>query len=159
MNIITEKFKGLSDREQKLVLLCGVFLVVGIFYFAIWNPLNQGITQAQAKKDSQQELLVWIKQNAAKARQLRRAGGGTSQFSGSLAQAVSQSAARFDIPVSRMQPINDELQVWVEQAPFNAVLAWLNQLEERGISILQVDISETDEPGLIKIRRLQLGVS
>jgi len=159
MNSITEKFKALSEREQKLVLVSGIVLLIAIFYFAIWSPLTSGVEQARTQKQSQLALLSWVEQNAAKAQQLRRSGVASAPFTGSMAQAVTQSAARFDIPVSRMQPVNDELQVWVEQAPFNAVLAWLNQLEERGIAILQVDISETDLPGQIKIRRLQLGVS
>ncbi|WP_018982306.1 type II secretion system protein GspM [Salinimonas chungwhensis] len=159
MNTFTEKFKTLSEREQKLVLLSGAVLLIAMFYFAVWSPLTSGVEQARAQRQSQLELLSWVEQNAAKAQQLKRSGVAGAQFSGSLAQAVTQSAARFDIPVSRMQPVNDELQVWVDQAPFNAVLAWLNQLEERGIAILQVDISETDMPGQIKIRRLQLGVS
>ena len=56
-----------------------------------------------------------------------------------------------------MQPQDDELQVWIDQAPFNDVLEWLKTLEGMGIVIIQADIAEADDPGYIKVRRLQLG--
>jgi general secretion pathway protein M len=63
------------------------------------------------------------------------------------------------IAISRMQPQGDELQVWIDQAPFNDVLSWLQSLEKTGVSILDIDIAESDMPGQVKIRRLKLGKS
>jgi general secretion pathway protein M len=63
------------------------------------------------------------------------------------------------IAISRMQPQGDELQVWIDQAPFNDVLSWLQSLEKTGISILDIDIAESNLPGQVKIRRLKLGKS
>jgi general secretion pathway protein M len=102
-------------------------------------------------------LLVWVKDSAARAQQLRRSSGGKRTFSGSLPQAVNRTTAQHDIAISRMQPQGDELQVWVDQAPFNSVLEWLKAMENMGVIILQADIAEADAPGYIKIRRLQLG--
>jgi general secretion pathway protein M len=58
-----------------------------------------------------------------------------------------------------MQPQGDELQVWVDQAPFNDVLSWLQSLEKSGVIIMDIDLAETGDPGLVKIRRLKLGKS
>lgn len=159
MNTIREKFRSLSEREQKMVLAAGVMVVVALFYFAIWAPLSHSVAQAQLRQQSQQELLSWVQEKAARAAQLRGSGASSARFTGSLAQAVSQAAAQQGIPVSRMQPANDELQVWIEEAPFNAVVSFLHQLEQRGISVLQLDITEASAPGLVKIRRLQLGTA
>jgi general secretion pathway protein M len=70
---------------------------------------------------------------------------------------VNQSASRLNITISRMQPQGDELQVWVDQVPFNDVLSWLQSMESKGVVILDVDVAETSAPGQIKIRRLKLG--
>jgi general secretion pathway protein M len=91
--------------------------------------------------------------------QLRKSGGNKATFSGSLPQAVNQSANSMKITISRMQPQDDELQVWIDQAPFNNVLSWLQSLEKTGVSILDIDIAESDLPGQVKIRRLKLGKS
>ena len=157
MNTLLEKYKALTEREQKLVLISGVFVVIAIFYFAIWSPLNNALLQQQKLLDNQQSLLVWVKDSAARAKQLRRVSGTSQGFSGSLPQAVNRTVAKHDIAISRMQPQNDELQIWVDQAPFNNVLEWLKTMESMGVVILQADITSADAEGFIKIRRLRLG--
>ena len=138
MNALLEKYKALTEREQKLVLISAVMIVIALFYFAVWSPLNAALDKQKQLLDNQQSLLVWVKDSGARAQQLRRSTGNKRAFSGSLPQA-------------------DELQVWVDQAPFNAVLEWLKAMENMGVVILQADIAEADAPGYIKIRRLQLG--
>ncbi|APE07342.1 MULTISPECIES: type II secretion system protein GspM [Alteromonas] len=157
MNALLERYKALTEREQKLVILSGVFIVIALFYFAIWSPLNNALAQQQKLLDNQQSLLVWVKDSAARAQQLRRVSGSEKNFSGSLPQAVNRTTAKHDIAISRMQPQNDELQIWVDQAPFNDVLEWLKSMENMGVVILQADITTADAEGFIKIRRLRLG--
>ena len=158
MNDLVSKFKALTEREQLLVMVSSIVIVVGIFYFAIWSPLNSNIEKQRSLISDQQELLSWVQQSANRALQLRQSSqGGQTNFNGSLPQAVNQTTARFKIAISRMQPQGQELQVWVDQAPFDSVIDWLNALEKMGIVILQVDVTEAEAPGQIKIRRLQLG--
>ncbi|GGW90777.1 type II secretion system protein GspM [Alteromonas halophila] len=157
MNAVMERYRALTEREQYLVLLSGIVIIIALFYFAIWSPLSTSVAQQRALLDSQQELLVWVKDSAQRAQQLRRSQGASSAFSGSLPQAVNRTTAQHSIAIARMQPQGDELQVWVDQAPFNSVLDWLQSMEQMGIIILQADITEADSAGYIKIRRLQLG--
>jgi general secretion pathway protein M len=56
-----------------------------------------------------------------------------------------------------MQPQDEELQVWIDSVPFNTLMLWLSALEQRGVIILQSDLSETNEDGFVQVRRLQLG--
>ena len=134
-------------------------LLVAIFYWGIWSPLNTSLEKSQNAVKNQTELLAWVQKNANKAVQLRSTSGNKASFSGSLPQAVNHSASRMKIAISRMQPQGDELQVWIDQAPFNDVLSWLQSLEKTGVSILDIDIAESDLPGQVKIRRLKLGKS
>ncbi|WP_394222265.1 type II secretion system protein GspM [Alteromonas gracilis] len=157
MNALLEKYKALTEREQKLVVVSAVVVVIALFYFTIWSPLNSALDKEKQLLDNQQSLLVWVKDSAARAQQLRRSSSGKRAFSGSLPQAVNRTTAQHDIEIARMQPQGDELQVWVDQAPFNSVLDWLKAMENMGVVILQADIAEADAPGYIKIRRLQLG--
>ena len=157
MKALLEKYKALTEREQKLVIASAIMVLVALFYFIIWAPLNAALDREQKLLDNQQSLLVWVKDTAARAQQLRRSTGGKQAFSGSLPQAVNRTTSQHDIAISRMQPQGEELQVWVDQAPFNNVLAWLKAMESMGVVILQADIAEADVKGHIKIRRLQLG--
>lgn len=152
-------FLQLSKREQRLVIISAVLVLVAIFYWGIWTPLNSSLERDQAAVKNQTELLVWVQKNANKAVQLRSSGDSKASFSGSLTQTVNQSASRMKIAITRMQPQGEELQVWIDQAPFNDVLSWLQTLETNGLSIVDIDIAESDLPGQVKIRRLKLGKS
>lgn len=157
MNMLKQKFSQLTEREQRLVVISAVVVVVGMFYWLVWAPLNHAIERDQKAVIAQKTLLSWVQKNANRAMQLRAAQGVVVGFNGSLAQAANQTAARANIAIARMQPQGDELQVWVDQASFNGVLDWLKSMEEMGISILDVDIAESDAPGEVKVRRLKLG--
>jgi len=157
MDKLKSTFLQLSEREQRLVIISAVLVIVAIFYWGIWSPLNTSLERGQTAVNNQTELLAWVQKNANRAAQLRRSGDNNTRFSGSLPQAVNQSASRMKIAISRMQPQGDELQVWIDQAPFNDILSWLQSMEKTGVSILDIDITESDLPGQVKIRRLKLG--
>jgi general secretion pathway protein M len=159
MDKLKSTFLQLSNREQRLVIISAVLVLVAIFYWGIWSPLSTSLERNQTAVNNQTELLEWVQKNANRAVQLRNSGGNKATFSGSLPQAVNQSANSMKIAISRMQPQDDELQVWIDQAPFNDVLSWLQSLEKTGVSILDIDIAESDLPGQVKIRRLKLGKS
>ena len=163
MNKLKQTYQRLSEREQRLVQISAMVIVVGFFYWVIWAPLNQSLETDRKALVAQQELLSWVQKNANRAIQLRGAGSdtssGTSSFSGSLPQAVNQTAGGLNIAISRMQPQGEELQVWVDQASFNDVLTWLQALEKMGVSILDLDIVDANIPGQVKIRRLKLAKS
>ena len=156
MKQLLEKFNALSEREQRLVIAAALVTAILLFYLLVWSPLNQSIARNQAAVASQQELLSWVQKNANRVQQLKGSASQGAKFNGSLPQAVNQTASRLSISIARMQPQGDELQVWVDEAPFNQVVAWLQSLEQMGIVIQDADFAETAKPGQIRIRRLQL---
>ena len=157
MEKLLQKFQQLTEREQYLVIACSVVVIIGMFYWLAWAPLNNAIETNRSLVANKKSDLVWLTQNVNKALQLKRNSGTRKTFNGSLTQAVNQSASRVRISISRMQPQGEELKVWVDQAPFNDVLSWLQAMENMGIHIINLDVAQADAPGLIKIRSLQLG--
>lgn len=156
MNQLIAKFRQLNEREQRLVIFTGAFVFIAVIYLAIYAPLNDSIEKNQNSINSQTELLTWVSQNANKVIQMRQSGSKGSSFNGSLPQAVNQTAGRYNIAITRMQPQGDEIQVWVDSAVFNDTMSWLQAIENMGIKILEADITEGDSAGIIKIRRLKL---
>jgi general secretion pathway protein M len=149
-------FKGLSEREQKMVLAASVVAVVGIFYFAIYNPLTTAIEDQKNAVASDKELLVWVQEQSSRAQVLRQSASQT-RYTGSLTQVVNQTTRSANIPVARMQPQGDELIVFIDQVAFNDYIQWLSTLEGRGVIILQSDVSEVDTQGFVQVRRLLIG--
>lgn len=157
MQNLIKKFHQLTEREQILVIISAIVVVIGAFYWMVWSPLNSSLEMNRVSVANKKADLIWLKKNTAKAIQLRKSVGSAKPFTGSLPQAVNQTASRVNIAISRMQPQGDALKVWVDQAPFNDVLSWLQALESKGIKIIDLDLAESDAPGQIKIRSLQLG--
>lgn len=156
MNALKTWFASISEREQKLVIAGAVIGTLGIFYFLVWSPIHSAIETQRSALATEKQTLAWVNEQANRAQVLRRSVSKTS-FNGSLTQLVNRTTRSAGIPVARMQPQGDELQVWIDQVAFNDLMAWLEQLEQQGVMIIQSDVSEVDLAGFVKVQRLQLG--
>ncbi|MEM0912239.1 MAG: type II secretion system protein M [Pseudomonadota bacterium] len=149
-------FNSLQLRERGLVALAAVVTLIFVFYIVIWSPLNNALVENRNALDDDKALVKWLQEQSFRARLLQDSGDVPS-ISGSLTQVVNQTTRGTSIGISRLQPIGDNLQVSIESVPFNELLSWLNNLETRGVIILQSDIVDTDDSGIVQVRRLVLG--
>lgn len=144
-------WQGLAQREQQLLLLCVPVLLLGAFYWLLWQPLHQAQARnAVAIQQVQQQL-----QALQKAAPLLQGAAVTARSGGSLSQIISTSARSFNIRVSRMQPQNEQLQLVLEDVAFEQLLPWLHQLYyQNGVRLVQVDVAATDKAGIVRVRRM-----
>lgn len=149
-------WNGLILREQQLVATCAVVLVIGIFYWGIWTPISNAEVDAERRLQAQESTLNFVKQTANKIEGLKQSGT-QSKFKGSLSAAVNQSAGAFGLEITRMQPQGNKIQLWMDDVPFDSLLGYLNELvQEKGLSLDSIDLAESDVPGLVRVRRIQL---
>ena len=151
--MIKQKWQQLQPQEKQLVLITAVIVGFYLFWLLIWQPLNQNIESTSKKIAKEQELLTWVATQTARFEQSKQG----TVFRGSLTAAVNQSAKQQGIVVSRMQPQQEMLQVWVEDIAFDKLLNWLSQLNQQGIQVVNIDIQQTDVPGVVQVKRFQLG--
>lgn len=145
-------WESLNEREHKLVIVGGSVFCIGLFYFAIWNPLANAVENGQASLIKQQTLNSWSKDAIS---QIKAAGGNASGNGGSLTQVVNQTSRRYNIKIARMNPKDDELQLWIDDVIFNDLMKWLAFLEQKqGIAIDNIDVNEGADAGLVNVRRL-----
>lgn len=154
-----ERWLSLNLREQRLVIGMGLVVLFFILYSAIWKPLNKGIDSATSKVSRYQKLQTLVHTETARYKSLAGSGQ-ASNSKGSLSSVVNKTAGRNQIDIARMQPQGDDLQVWIDEVSFNQLLAWLEQLSSReNVSVKAIDIVNAEQPGVVKVRRLQLGRS
>jgi general secretion pathway protein M len=158
MNKMKIWYTSLSEREQKLVSMAGGVAILLVFYFGIWSPITTATADQRVAVDSDKKLLSWVQEQSNRAIILRQSSN-KKTFSGSLTQVVNQTTRSANIPIARMQPQGEELSVSIDQVVFNDFLQWLKTLEDRGVMIIQSDVSEVDSLGYVQVRRLQLGKS
>ena len=156
MDNIKTWWNGLILREQQLVGACAVVLVIGIFYWGIWTPISDAESDALKSLTAQKSTLSYVKQTANKIVGLKQSGG-QKGFSGSLSAAVTQSAKSYGLEITRMQPQGNKIQVWMDEVPFDSLLGYLSELvQQKGLSLDNIDLAQSDTPGLVKVRRIQL---
>jgi general secretion pathway protein M len=158
MNLSTVKvwWQGLNLREQRLVLIMGSAVSIFLLYSFLWQPLNENLANTEKKLASRQALLTWVDENTARYQNVKSAGG-TKQSSGSLSSIINRTANQQQLTITRMQPQGDTLQVWLDSAPFTQLLFWLEHLaNNEGLQVKAIDITQGDNQGEVRVRRLQL---
>lgn len=146
----------ITPREQRLVMVGGVALIIGILFWGIYQPMVQRAELAQNQLRTEKQLLSWV-QNKADDIVALRGNGARSLSPLPFNQAVSSSARRFNIELVRVQPRGEEMQVWVQPLPFNQLVSWLEYLQQNhGVEAQFLDIDKNERVGVVDVKRLQL---
>lgn len=147
-------------REQRLLGGLTVVLLIAFMWFVIWQPVRNSITQLEIRVQAQQETLRYVAQGTAQVRQLRNSQSGSSQqaavTSSELTSFISEQTNALELEVSRLQPQGESIQLVLNEADFDSLLELLARLAERQIEVELMDISETSDAGMVRVRRLQL---
>lgn len=153
MKALLQWWQTLQPREQQLVRWAGVVSVIAVFYFGLWQPLHQYRDDRQLAAQSAADQLTWLQTKLPQISTTSSAGRGSA----SLNDVVARSAAQFSIKVSRMQPQNEQLQLSIDDVPFEQLLRFINHLQtEQGVQLVQLDIAATEVAGTVRVRRLVL---
>jgi general secretion pathway protein M len=148
-------WESLSEREQKQVSIIGVVLIIALFYWAAWLPLANSVAKKQAKLDRQIEDNAWAKDAIV---QIKANSGRNNRNRGTLSQIVNNTSRNYNIVIARMNPKDDTLNLVIEEIVFSTLMQWLGFLEHKqGLKIHNIDISQGDEPGKVRVSRLVLG--
>lgn len=150
-------WNGLNPRERMSLLVGGAVLLLFILYVGVWSPLQGNLRQLETRAADQRAQLAWMRGAAAEVRQLRAQGGAPVATGGaSLLTVVDRSARQGGLggALQRVEPDGDTaVRVWLNQAPFNDLLAWLEGLgRKQGVTVSRIAIEHGDKDGLVNVR-------
>lgn len=152
-------WSSITPREQKLVVLGSMLLVVGTLYWGVVQPVVERAQSAQMRIQSEKQLLDWVENRADEIVALRKAGG-KSVSAQPLNQAISSTAKRFGIELVRVQARGEEYQVWISPVAFNTFVDWIAFLQEsHGVGVVFLDLDKAETQGVIEVQRLQFSKS
>jgi len=153
-----QRWQRLEAREQQVLQGLGVFLVVIIVWFAIWQPLQERTARAEARLAAEYSTQRYVEQQLARVLQARSASqsGAQAVTAQQLSGLINTLSTNLNIEVTRMQPQNESLVLVFNEVEFNRLVEFLVRLAERQVMIEAVDVSETNEPGVVRVRRLQV---
>ncbi len=154
MTNMKQWFNNLRPHEQWMLLLTGILLVSYLLYALAWQPLKASQTSLAQKNTLASATLREVKRLSQEYLALKASGNSAKAASGgSLASIVDSSVAKNQLTMSRFQPsASGDAQVRFENAGFDAVLAWLHQIEtEHGIAVRDLSISKGSATGLVNV--------
>ncbi|SIO24437.1 general secretion pathway protein M [Salinivibrio sp. ES.052] len=161
MTRIQAHWQAISLREQRLLIVAGVVLVISLLYWGIVAPIHAQAKQANTARASELQLLRDVQEKRTQIMQLRAQSGGSHQAPSSLNQPLNQviaaSAGEFNVTITRLQPGENSVQLGVEPLPFNQLIRWLDQLARlHGVEVVRLSTEATDTAGVVQVNRLQL---
>lgn len=153
-------FLQFNQREQLSLLALALALALYLLYQLVWSPLderrdqlalqNRGVAESLQRVDVMVSELVQLRDSDTRATTRRN-----------LTSLVNQSTSRWELQVNRLQPNSrGELQVRLESAAFDDLLAWLHDLEfGEGLLVREVSITESGAAGRVNatVRVAQAG--
>lgn len=152
-------WSGREAREQLLLAVMAFFLLIALFWYGLWQPLQNRIDNAQTRVVAQQETLRWVVENTQRVSQLQSAQPTTRQNALGAAELnafISRTSTEYGLEVSRLQPQSEGVLVVFNEADFDAFLEFLAALDARQVRIDALDLAEASEPGKVRVRRLQV---
>lgn len=151
-----EWWSSLAMREQQLLSVAAIAVVIAILYWGIWTPVANAQQTALKQRDAQLSTLNYVKQTANQIAALSQAGN-RPRSSGSISSIATQAATSYQLEITRMQPQGKQLRLWMDDVPFDALLGFLDYLvQEKGLSLDTIDIAKAETAGMVTVRQIQL---
>lgn len=144
----------LSMRDQTMLALLAGVLALYVLYQALWQPLAAANLRLQKQNEAAQTSLAAMTQMAAQLRALQQANTQTNTAqSENLTQLIDRTVAANSLRMSRFQPgSNGDVQVRLDNMPFDQVLRWLHELESaQAVTIRELVIAPGSAAGLVNV--------
>lgn len=154
MNALRDWWLSRAPRDRWVYGGVAALVVLVVVYLAVVEPLQMRRDQLERGVASQRELLSWMHTVVVPARGNLRAparSGNQSLF------ATVDRSARSTVLAGAVQRVQPEgtgaVRVWLENAPFDATVRWVAQLErEHGITVSALSVEPTEGAGLVTVR-------
>ncbi|MCW2475830.1 MULTISPECIES: type II secretion system protein M [unclassified Symbiopectobacterium] len=148
---------SITPRERRLLMLAGSALALAVCYFLLWQPWQQRSEQWQRTLVREQQTVAWLRQQAPRIAQAAAPSTSATEESRhvSLPVLISQSSSRYGLKAARLQPQGNQVAVTLERSDFTLLMQWLGEMEQLGVSVLQLDVNAVDgAPGRVDISKL-----
>lgn len=144
-----------EPRERWVLGLLALLVALFLLQLLVWQPMLQARDRARAGYLAARETHLWMQSNATAIRLARQ----HQASGGDWVADINQSAADAGLALKGFTPQGEQgVRVTLERQPFAALMLWLEQLKQQhGVLPANVDISATQEPGLVNVQLTLIG--
>ena len=151
MNKLTAWYAGLQQREQRVVAVGAVVLILIIVVGGILMPLQSVVSRTIKDNETRREDLTWMRANAAEIRERgAELPGETGEAPVVLVNRVGREVGLAASLRGTQPNTSGGVRVQLEAAPFDTLVTWLDTLDRRyGLAIESITVDRTPSPGLV----------
>ncbi|HEX7874013.1 MAG TPA: type II secretion system protein GspM [Sphingobium sp.] len=150
MKAMRDWWTGLSGRERRLVTL--MLLLVGgvLLWLGVWRPVEAGIANGWVRYGAAVDANASVR---AKLKRLKGKGAVTVRSDVPLAQSVAQTASEAGLTLDRSAAQGTgRLAITIGSARAGSLLAWLSDLEARGVLVETISMTPGTTPGTVVVQ-------
>jgi type II secretory pathway component PulM len=153
-------FQQLTQREQIYLLVVTFAVALYLLYVVIAAPLGEARDRMAQQNVAVASSLQRVDQMVSRILYLRESGERPNSGR-NLTTLINSSTSAMNLPVSRLQPNSrGEIQVRLESAAFDDLIAWLHQMEYgESLLVREVSITQAGNAGRVNatVRIAQAG--
>lgn len=152
---LISRWQGLQTREQQVLGISAVVLVLLLAYLVVIDPVYSGRDEAEQRLQSTRSAFAVVQQQASDLKTSAPQAGVAG--SGSLLTQVESSARNEGLrsALKRLQPSGDnQVQVSLEGASYQQLMQWLSKLRLQGVTAQRVDIQVDQKTDLLQAQLL-----
>ena len=145
-------FAGLTQREQVSLLIMGLAIALYLVFVVVLSPLSEARDRMEQQNQGVAESLQRVDVLVSQILHLQESGS-DSGARRNLTSLINQSTASHALQVNRLQPNSrGEVQVRLENAVFDDLIAWLHQMEyNEGLLIREVSVTQAGSSGRVNV--------
>lgn len=151
--MMKEWFNNLRRQEQLMVLFGAFALALYIVFMWILAPMSDKIATLERQNHAAAVSLAEVKELAKVYKQLNQSGRAASVSDGNLTRIVDSTVKNNQLKMTRFQPSSSgDVQVRFENAAFNNIAAWINELESgNGVLVRDLSLTPGSAKGLVNV--------
>lgn len=156
MNQLLNVLNKYNRREQMMILVCGLAVIIYLLWLIVLAPIQNKRDQLYVANTASTQALGRVQIAAAQIQQARNAG--TSANSENISGIIDTTLRANGLSMSGFQPgANGEVRVRLDRAAYEPLMQWLYELEfKQGITVSDLSIASTNDPGQVTVNlRLQ----
>lgn len=148
-----EWWLNLSLREKQTFSIGLILITLLLFYWLIWLPISNQVTEKRERIQNSQNLLTWMEATNITISELEKNNTPITNSSGSILGIIQNEInnSNFAEKSSGLHQVeNNTVQFNLKKISFDDFIAWLTQLwQTQGLMVTQLTITPDTKPGIV----------
>lgn len=149
-------FQHLSKREQVIISGGSIFLVLLLFYYLIWSPLSNAVTDASRYYQKEVSLLEYLHQSVPKllAYQGQFSSNNSTSKNEPLLTRIETSINHTKLAtyLTNIEQQDDSIHITFDSVPFDTFIEWMQTFShQNSMTVDTINVTHLTTPGLVKI--------